>query len=158
MNFSRIELPITTSAEPSPGHIFTQDELRTCKEGTCCQCGRCCFFYRVIVPKNPLYPTYNREFHNHNNPVFEEKMPNTVCHNLQLDAHGRAACLCHSMKEAPLLADCNAFNGKEGNYEHVVASTRELFVRPRTIEEIQLLQNWLVRGLLSDLGDPFPGR
>src|SRR5207248_3112962 len=102
------------------------------------------------------YPTFNPVVHRYQ--YFVEKMHRVMCGNMEWDARGRSTCLCQDKKkDAPLLQDCNAYNGQNGNYEDVVSMTAELFLTPRNRQEVATLSDWLQRGLLSDIGDPILG-
>lgn len=150
---NRLSLPLAPEPTTANGislHQFTSAELAECRDGKCCQCGRCCAVFDVYVP-----PQFGRV-----KPLPEEvgkpasamrfKLAGVLCHQAE-EKDGRTLCACQGEKGHGAMKACAEWSGKDGGYEDVVDLTRNLFLAPKSLEQIALLESWLQTGRLSDI-------
>lgn len=123
---------------PMAEHRFTPEELERCATGECVQCGRCCDMSQgFVVPS--LQGTFRLKL-------------GRSCVLSMRNADGRHSCVAHTEKITnPYLKACKEFNGTEGGYDSIVELTRACVIAPVTREDVEQVEDYLRRGLLSDI-------
>ena len=126
---------------------FTEDELRACSNGECCQCGLCCFTFQVDVPSEP------GDVHS---PLITKKFGQR-CPQLVLDVRGKWSCLLQSEKKSSsVLSVCNRWAGNKKHYKTGRSGYKDMcedaslwMLYPRSIDQVAVIRQFIQQGTLT---------